>query len=308
MPYVPLLPRNRAAVLETAERRWHAILEARPDLAPAVALQRQLLAVVSALGASIDRGRLPRLSMPPRYLAAKLGRGVPVLHGEPVPLPVPVLTPALGGLCNALAAGGAGDTATHIREAIASGNIEPGSLLAASLTRNQAAIRTGAAHRGLAPDLVWLVAELAVSPFAHALQRSLFSAVDGPLHAALESWSRGYCPLCGSWPALAEVVGGHRTLRCSFCASAWELATYGCIYCEEGGEPFVTAAPDDARTDRRIEVCATCGGYLKTLDLPELSPFPLLSISDIETTDLDVAAMEHGYARPPLRDFAPRKG
>jgi hypothetical protein len=43
---------------------------------------------------------------------------------------------------------------------------------------------------------------------------------------------------------------------------------------------------------------------LKTIDLPELSPFPLLSISDIETTDLDVAAMEHGYARPQLKDLA----
>jgi hypothetical protein len=27
---------------------------------------------------------------------------------------------------------------------------------------------------------------------------------------------------------------------------------------------------------------------------------------DIETTDLDVAAMEHGYARPALREFTKR--
>jgi hypothetical protein len=46
---------------------------------------------------------------------------------------------------------------------------------------------------------------------------------------------------------------------------------------------------------------------LKTVDVPELSPFPLLSISDIETTDLDVAAMEHGYGRPPLKDFTTRR-
>jgi formate dehydrogenase maturation protein FdhE len=69
----------------------------------------------------------------------------------------------------------------------------------------------------------------------------------------------------------------------------------------------VTAAPDEARKDRRIEVCATCSGYLKTIDVPELSPFPLLSISDIETTDLDVAAMEHGYQRPALKDFTTRR-
>jgi FdhE protein len=101
-------------------------------------------------------------------------------------------------------------------------------------------------------------------------------------------------------------VGGHRTLRCSFCSGAWELSTYACIYCEENGEKFVTAAPDEERKDRRLEVCSACGGYLKTIDLAELSPFPLLSISDIETTDLDVAAMEHGYQRPALKDFTKR--
>jgi len=50
-------------------------------------------------------------------------------------------------------------------------------------------------------------------------------------------------------------------------------------------------------------VCGACGNYLKTIDLPEVSPFPLLSISDLETTDLDVAAMEHGYVRPAMKDF-----
>jgi FdhE protein len=93
-------------------------------------------------------------------------------------------------------------------------------------------------------------------------------------------------------------------MRCSFCAAGWELTTYACIYCDESGEKFVTAAPDQARKDRRVELCSTCGGYLKTIDLPELSPFPLLSISDIETTDLDVAAMEHRYVRPQLKDLA----
>jgi FdhE protein len=310
MPHVlipAISPQNQA---DLAEQRWRGVLAGRPDLAPALDLQRRLLRLVSDLAATLETGRLPRLSLPPRYLAAKLARGVPVLAGEPIPLPVAVLRPALGRLCEALAEGGAGEAATHIRDAIVSGSIESGSLLTASLARNQAAIRTGASHRGLAPDLVWLVAELAVSPFVHALQRSLFGHArdaSADLQLALDAWNRGYCPACGSWPALAEVVGGHRTLRCSFCSSAWELTTYACIYCEESGEKFVTAAPDEERKDRRLEVCSTCGGYLKTIDLARLSPFPLLSISDIETTDLDVAAMERGYQRPALKDFTQRR-
>jgi FdhE protein len=310
MPYVLIPAISRQNRADLAEQRWRGVLAGRPDLAPALDLQRRLLRLVTDLAATLETGRLPRLSLPPKYLAAKLARGVPVLAGEPIPLPVAVLGPALGWLCEALADGGAGEAATHIRDAIVNGSIESGSLLTASLARNQAAIRTGAAHRGLAPDLVWLVAELAVSPFVHALQRSLFGHArdaSANLQQALDAWNRGYCPACGSWPALAEVVGGHRTLRCSFCSSAWELSTYACIYCEESGEKFVTAAPHEERKDRRLEVCSTCGGYLKTIDLAELSPFPLLSISDIETTDLDVAAMEHGYQRPALKDFTQRR-
>ena len=308
MPYVTIQTFSGEHLLDSARRRWQVLGQVRPDLEPALALQRELLTRLIDLATALDGGRLPRLSLPPRYLGAKLARGVPALAGEPVPLPVPVLVPTLLQLCDALASGGAGEAATHIRQAVDSGTLDAGSLLTASLNRNQAALRTGAVHRGLSPDLVWLVAELAVSPFAHALQRMVFGApAAGDLRHALEAWHHGYCPACGSWPAVGEVAGGHRTLRCSFCSCAWELTTYACIYCGESGEGFVTAAPDEERKDRRIELCAGCGGYLKTIDVPELSPFPLVSISDIETTDLDVAAMEHGYARPPLKDFTKKK-
>src|SRR5262245_37660535 len=133
MPYVAVSPEKHPIVLETAERRWRAVLEARADLAPAIDLQRRLLTLVSELGGTIENGRVPRLSLPPKYLAAKLARGVPVLAGEPIPLPVSLMKPTLGRLCEALAEGGAGDAATHIRDAIDGGSMEAGSLLSASL-------------------------------------------------------------------------------------------------------------------------------------------------------------------------------
>ncbi len=319
MPYVTVQSVARNHLLDIAMQRWDRILERRPDLKPAVDLQQRLLTLVIELAHTIDGGRLPRLSLPPKYIATKLTRGVPVFAGEPIPLPVQALHGVMLRLCGTLAEGGAGEPAEHIRSAIESGSLEARSLLAASLAREQAAIRTAAVHRGLAPDLVWLVAELAVSPFAHALQRAFFaspapseqgdrprlasSPAEGRTAApALATWNRGYCPACGSWPALAEVVGGHRVLRCSFCALAWELATYACIYCGEDAEPFVTAAPEEERKDRRVEICKGCAGYLKTVDVPELSPFPLLAIADLETMDLDLAAMERGYTRPSLKD------
>ena len=80
------------------------------------------------------------------------------------------------------------------------------------------------------------------------------------------------------------------------------------MYCDEQGEAFVTAAPDEERTDRRTELCSACGAYLKTVDAAEISPFPLVAIADMETMDLDVAAMDHHYGRPPLKEFKTGSG
>ena len=306
MSYLVLASSTREARLETAAARWDAILTQRPDLAPAVALQRRLVGLVIDLTETVARNRLPRLSLPPKYLATKLERGVPALAGEPVPIPVALILPTLRRLCTELAAGGAGEAADRILAAIDQGQLDAGSLLTASLTRDQIAIRTGAVHRGLAPDLLWLVAELAASPFVHALQHTLFTvnSESSPLSAALAAWNHGYCPACGSWPALVEAAGGRRALRCSFCAGAWDLPADACAYCRKGGTGFGTLTLPGARTDRWVETCAACRGYLKTVDVEELSPFPLLAIADLETMDLDMTAMERGYGRPALKEFA----
>lgn len=312
MPFVALEPATRQSRLAEASRRWDALLVSRPDLAPAIALQHKLIGLVVDLADVIEHGRLPRLSLPPKYLAAKLARGVPALAGEPIPMPVAVLKPTLLRLCEELSAGGAGEAADHIKAALDEARLDAGSLLTASLTRDQQAIRTGAAHRGLAADLVWLVAELAVSPFVYALQQAVFgpAASDATLADALGGWTGGFCPACGSWPAVAEVVSGRRVLRCSFCAFAWELPRHGCVYCGEEGAKFVTATPDaqmiDTRKHRRVEICNACRSYMKAVDVTGLSPFPLVALADLETMDLDMSAIERGYSRPPLKDFTRR--
>ncbi len=304
MPYVALADATADARLSWAAARWDEVLRTAPHLAPAVALQRELIALVVRLTERIEQGPLPRLSLPPGYLAAKLTKGIPVLAAEPIPLPVSALKPTLLDLCDGLARGGAGEAASNVRTALYEERLDAGALLTSSVRRDQAAIRTLAVHRGLAPDLAWLVAELAASPFVYALQRRLLASADARIAAALDAWSHGYCPACGSWPALAEMVMGRRLLRCSFCALAWGLPSCACIHCGEAGEPFVTEAPDQRRQDRRLELCSRCRAYLKAVGVPDLSPFPLLAITDLETMDLDVAAMERGYHRPALRDFS----
>lgn len=316
MAYVPLPPATRDSRLAVATERWAAILRVRPDLEPAIELQRKLIGPVIALTETFEHGRMPRLSLPAKYVAAKLGKGIPAFAAEPIPMPAGVIRPTLLTLCEELARGGAGDAAEHIRATIDAGSLEAGSLLSASLNRDQKAIKTGALHRGLASDLLWLVGELAVSPFAHALQQLVLfphglshghGDPDPALRTALDQWRQGYCPMCASWPALIETLDGRRVLRCSFCALAWTLDEPGCVYCGEAGSAYQIVALDATRPDRRLETCVTCRSYVKAVDVDELSPFPLVAIGDLETMDLDVRAMEQGFHRPPLRAFSTAK-
>ena len=214
------------------------------------------------------------------------------------------------GFCDDLGTGEAGEPAGRLSQIMTRGEIDVGSLVAASIGRQQEAIRTKAHHIGVSPDLLWLVAELAASPIANRLQQVLtveVPATDPALQSLISEWDRGFCGVCGSWPAFGEYAGGAgsgRDLRCSFCGTTWHSTAGNCIYCEGGAEFLIAAAVDPAQTSRSLELCRQCGGYLKCLDVECPTPFDLLAVEDLGSHDLDLGAAERGYARPSLRTFA----
>ena len=283
--------------------------EERPDLEAALDLQRNLLARELELTEVFLAGGLPRLSLPARYLAAKLGNGIPALHGEPVPLPQPLLALAVRDFCERLNTGRTAGAAQAIQAAF-DGQLDPASVISACFGRDQNRVRALAEHASVTPDLLWLVAELSVAPLAHLLQRNIFGdaavAAGTPLGDALARWDRGFCPACGSWPALMEAGEAGHTLRCSFCAAAWDVAGRACLFCGESGETLATLTPDASRPGRTVDLCGTCRGYVKTVDSEASLPFPLGALADLESMDLDLAAMQHGCARPTIKPF-PRR-
>ena len=297
-------------LLADAEQRWLRIADRRPELAAAVELQRVL--VTRGAEVAADAERLTRgASAAPEDVAERLAReDAPVLDLAINDLDIERLTTALLGFCADFAAGGAGDPARRVRAVLKRGDIEPGSLLRASLARQQTAIRMRAEHLGVSPDLVWLVAELTVGPIAnHLQQQALGPPASAELRAAATAWRQGHCPACGSWPALAEVWGKRRHLRCSFCGADWTPARTACVYCGQAGDGYLVATADaiaDPEGARRVEFCRGCGGWLKQVDVPDATLFVLLPVLDLETCDLDAAAAGRGYARPPMRDVPTR--
>ena len=294
------------ALIRRAETRWAAIAAAQPDLAPAIAVQRPM--VVRTIGA-VDRLRRepPALRLAPRRVAEKLGAGEPLMRGEAAALPVALLAPLVLAACDDLAAGGAGDVARRARGCLDSGRIDMASLLAASFDRDQHAIRVKALHEGIAPDVLWLAAELATGPAAHVAVGALPGAGTGDALAARDRWPHGHCPACGSWPAFAEADGGTGRLRCSFCGLDWPARPDRCTYCRaaDPAPTWLTASPGAAD---RAAACTACGGYLKWLEPTTATPFELLAVEDLASAAVDALAAGRGFGRPPLPDLGgPRR-
>jgi FdhE protein len=114
-------------------------------------------------------------------------------------------------------------------------------------------------------------------------------------------WQAGYCPVCAAWPLIAERRGLDRSrrLRCGRCAADWEVPWLFCIYCgEQDHQKLGSLEPDGGGEMLKVETCASCRGYLKSVaSLQGFSPLDLL-LQDLETVEFDLIALEREYRRP----------
>jgi len=173
-------------------------------------------------------------------------------------------------------------------------------LISAAVRQDGDEIKELAAERDVDAGALASVAHLAAFPLLQSCGRLLESRV--PTH-----WHHGYCPVCAAWAILAERRGLDRSrrLRCGRCAAEWEVQWLYCIYC---GEPehdrLGSLEPDDRGEILKVETCATCRGYLKSIaSLQGFAALELL-LQDLETVELDLVALDRGYRRPLKSGFA----
>ncbi|MDZ4341087.1 MAG: formate dehydrogenase accessory protein FdhE [Candidatus Binatia bacterium] len=173
-------------------------------------------------------------------------------------------------------------------------------LFKASLCQDSDRLNEIAAAVGADPEAFQAVMTLAPVPFLHACNRRW-------THAIAPSWAEGYCPVCGAWPAFAEVRGieRNRYFRCGRCASGWQLYCLICPYCGmTDHNELVTMVPEQGGTSRVIEACKRCLGYVKSFTTLQGSPAAKVMLDDLASVDLDVAALDHGYRRPPAPGYS----
>jgi len=119
-------------------------------------------------------------------------------------------------------------------------------------------------------------------------------------HVDQETWWRSYCPLCGSKPLVAELVGAERKkfLACSSCGYAWRFKRLKCPFCEnEDHKSLRYFFTKDQGRACQVEVCDKCKKYIKTLDTGEIDDEIVPLVEDIGTLYLNMLAKKEGFTR-----------
>ena len=167
-------------------------------------------------------------------------------------------------------------------------------LLRAAIARDQEAIAHLATRAALEPEMLSVVGQLAAMPLLNACAQRWRESIPS-------AWTHGYCPVCGAWPALAELRGLERSrrLRCGRCATDWPLPLLQCGYCDENHHDHLgTLTPEGESQTRRVEVCYTCKGYVKAFTTLRPMTLRTIAMTDLASVDLDIIAHERDYARP----------
>jgi FdhE protein len=175
------------------------------------------------------------------------------------------------------------------------------SLFKAALCQDAERLTEIAALLGTDSEALQAVAALMPIPFLHACNRRWATSTSA-------GWSEGYCPVCGAWPALAEVRGIERSryLRCGRCGGEWRAHCLFCPYCgTKDHERLVSLVPDRTGALCVIDACKHCLGYVKTFTILQGSPPAKILLDDLASVDFDVAAFEQGYRRPQGAGCAP---
>jgi Protein involved in formate dehydrogenase formation len=108
------------------------------------------------------------------------------------------------------------------------------------------------------------------------------------------------CPWCGSPPIVAvlreEGHGARRSLLCGWCDQEWPAQRIRCLACDESRFDALPVISAEALSAVRVDLCETCGVYIKTIDLTrDGSALPL--VDDLATLPLDLWARDHDYRR-----------
>lgn len=277
--------RTRPARLDARDlSELHALRTAHPELAPAVAMQIELVELQRRIQLRVSTPAL--LSLQERQ--GRLDRRERVLRLRDVPIEWADARLSARQTADILRRHDVIEAPDHGRLVAL---VREDTDLGPSVTAWYGETENGPDSPTLTPRPPMLdeVLHLALRPF---FVRAVEVAERG---LDLTGWQRPWCPYCGAWPDLAVYTSDdERQLICGRCSGRWQWEAVGCPWCPNRASHRL---PTFTSADGRYRVCACddCRRYLKAYNARGASRPVLPAVDTIATLPLDAAAAQRGY-------------
>lgn len=231
-------------------------------------------------------------------IKVKIKEGFPLVDKRDLTLDIASATRLFRRLCKVLnRSKKASRDAERIIQALRSKDINLAELFKQAGTENGEYITALSKKLKVKEDVLSFLARNSIKPIFEAYANELRGYVDQ------ETWWRGYCPICGSKPFMAELkdeggAEGARFLVCSSCSYEWRFMRLKCPFCEnDNHEKLRNFYTEKEGKAYRVDVCEKCKRYIKTIDTQELGKEVIPLVEDMGTLYLDVLAQKEGYVR-----------
>jgi FdhE protein len=294
-------------LLESLDEYVMQLASGQPDLEAALAMDA---AIAREMLSSPREPRVRPIEFSRERLVDRVRNGHSLLHLAPAVVDVQYAADLFSRLVGVVYEHSDEETGEQLEllvKAATTGRIDADALFTEAFVQHRDHIWEIAAEAEVDGDLLSTLAILAIRPLlrAHAahLTPMLEEVADGSPEGA--TWARGYCPICGAQPLLAELyeASPRCNLRCGMCGTSWEAPRSFCPYCETETQHPLPSPPDTEVQRLHVEVCEICKGYLKVMNTSAPIPSVLLVLEDAASEHLDIAAMEQGYYRPSGNGF-----
>ncbi len=275
---------------QSLQEQLESIKNELPHLSSIIEGCKHLVIAQAQLRESIPPADVSDIVFDPMAFA----QGAPLLHKSDFRIDRELFQEAADFIISALETGFPiiGEQIEKVRAALHSGDDLQEDFLESLARGNEANLKDQARRLQVEPELLEMVVAEILKPFAQKRAESL------PTLPEDAQWTKGYCPVCGSWPELSFLAGkeGARWLRCVFCGHEWRYMRVQCPFCETEDQELLELMYLEERPHERIEVCNACKRYVLGIDERNLTAPLAREIATMAMIHLDVIAQENDYA------------
>lgn len=271
---------------EDVKRAAADILAARPAYADLIGFYGDIFAVQEEVR---PRLQLEPFLLPPELVRIKRKDQFPLIQVEEMRFDPEASTALFKDLCRiavdrgSALSGSAGILIKHTAEVFP--------LLQGFLGGDDVRLNQSATAFGVDTEALSFFLYHGIRPSLCRCEQDLSGFITDP-----QSWEKGYCPICGSPPALARLeADGQRFLFCSFCWHRWPARRVACPFCGNSDPGRLSYLYSEEEKEYRLDVCDACRKYIKTVDSRQLARTSYPPLEQIASLHLDVTAGEAGY-------------